>query len=169
MYITSEKPESFWSSEIIAVAQLRPSSGEGLSSRQSISKEELLGSLRTPINHIFSSSGNNYFLGDITVSTMKQQENKVISIIFNHERTAWHYGWTSSKWVQDATHVMDVVILEDKGGFSLDIIGSFVSNEFGITSTKKRRNDIKMESRKKEGVIKAKTGKSILNTTTVFH
>ena len=149
--IMGSKSIEHWATNITVVAQLRPLSKEGLSARTAIPKEELLSSLRTPLNPGFSANENNYFLGDIIVTSMPHRDSKLLNITFNRECTAWHYGWKASKWVQDFTHVFDVVILEDVGNSNLDVIGSFISTDFTITSTKKKRNDLKLRELKEAG------------------
>lgn len=64
-----------------------------------------------------------------------------IAIEFNGERMAWHYGWRSSKWHNNVSHLMDVVLLQDIGTNDLLIVASYLSNEFSILSTKKARTE----------------------------
>lgn len=128
---------------VLAVAQFRPLDVDGLSSRDSISKDELLSSMRTTLH-----PKEEYILGEVTVSTARIKENKTLRICFNRECMAWHYGWRSSKWIQDNPHVMDVVLLEDRKDSHMGVIASFLSTEFVITSTKKKRNDVKEEAKK---------------------
>ena len=143
IHLRSDKGEDYWLNNVLAVAQFRPSAVDGLSSRNSVSKDELLSSMRTTLH-----PQEEYILGEVTITSARIKENKILRICFNRECMAWHYGWRSSKWIQDIPHVMDVMLLEDRKNSNLGVIASFLSNEFVITSTKKKRNDVKEEAKK---------------------
>lgn len=142
VHVISDKPVDYWVNCTLVVAEFRPFDRLGLSSKVAVPKTELLSALRTPISSGYTAESDNYYLGEISVTT-QTPKNMTLHICFNRECNAWHYGWKSNKWVQGMTHVLDTVILEDTGGADLIVIASFLSNEFLITSTKKKRNDMK--------------------------
>ena len=151
------------------MAELRPALTRGLSSHSKISKKDLLEEIRTTEN-----PQRTYSLGDVrfaanssAVTSLQELQPPVLSpgekcvhIEFNREHMAWHYGWKSNKWHQDVTHLMDVVLLEDKGEDDLFIVASFLSNEFAIASTKycRPKRSISMTPKyKKKNKITANT------------
>lgn len=76
-----------------------------------------------------------------TTSSDGKSISKQITLEFNSEHNAWHYGWMSHRYSSDKTHVIDVMILvepkHDNDCFFL--AGSFLSTAFTVVSTKRSR------------------------------
>ena len=83
---------------------------------------------------------------DISTVTMPGSNLvKRISLEFNSECIAWHYGWTSHKFSSNKEHVIDVMVLveRDMSENRLFVAASYLSPSFRITSTKKSKKDMK--------------------------
>ena len=81
---------------------------------------------------------------------------KDITLEFNSDCNAWHYGWTSHRYSRDKTHVIDVMTLVEPKHDSdrYFLAGSFLSTSFTVVSTKRsrveRRTDASSEAESEE-------------------
>lgn len=131
---------SYWEKDLVILAELRPSMSSGLSSQQIVPREHVNQNIRTQTDPFLP-----YIIGSVGIihagrsSDPRDEIESTIEINFNEHNLAWHYGWKSNKHVSDHKHVVDVVILvqgkNELANFLIPI-GSFLSEEFLVTSTR---------------------------------
>ncbi len=144
--IAAESPschryDTFWR-RIQYIAEIRCKVDEGLSSTWSVSKEYVSSQLRSKAR-----KGNPYITGRcVSIETLSNHDilcAKKITIEFNSEKNAWHYGWVSHKHSNLTSHVVDISVLVEnrRSPDTLFVAGAFVSPEFTVTCTKRQRTD----------------------------
>jgi hypothetical protein len=142
--IDSESPkchkfDKFWK-KVHFLAELRCSESAGLSSHMHVSKSQILSQIRSK-GHLHKP----YIKGKcVSIENCIEDEAlvfKKVSIQFNSDHHAWHYGWISHKHTSDMTHVVDVsVFVANK--HTPDTFfnaGSFASPEFTLSCTKRQK------------------------------
>jgi hypothetical protein len=128
--------DTFWCTDVLYVAEIKCSSE--LTQERFISKTDVHSKLRTP------GSNQPYLPGRLirieTTFIGEARQLKKIDIVFNEDRKAWHYGWTSHKCLSERSHVVDVMVLVDNPAMNRYFLAaSYPSPEFVIASTKSGR------------------------------
>jgi hypothetical protein len=111
-----------------------------LNQERFLPKSNVLSKLRTP----GSSTAQPYLPGRLigieTTFIDDTRQVKKIDLVFNEDRKAWHYGWTSHKCLSERSHVVDVMVLVDNPALDRYFLAaSYPSPEFSIASTKSGR------------------------------
>ena len=124
-------------------AEIRCADEKGLSHERLVQKSLILPQIRTRKAKTMPYL-NGRVLDISTVSIPGSILLKRISLEFNSECIAWHYGWTSHKFSSNKEHVIDVMVLveRDMSENRLFVAASYLSPSFRITSTKKSKKDI---------------------------
>jgi hypothetical protein len=129
----------FWERGVFYVAEMRCSSSLGLSASRVVEKEHLFSHIRTKLQ-----KDRPYLLGKlISIDTVKIDDvsMKQITVMFNSDHSAWHYGWVSHKHACNTPHLVDVMVLVESTiiGSQFVIAASYLSPEFVVSSTKNSR------------------------------
>jgi hypothetical protein len=130
--------DEFWQSEVTYIAEIRTRDGPG-SELGLIEKDFVSSQIRTKEH-----KDRPYHRGrSIDIRTVHSENCswKHVTVIFNSERCAWHYGWVSHKHSRNTAHVLDVLVMFDSPVLPTHffITGSYVSPEFRVSSTKRSR------------------------------
>jgi len=130
--------DAFWA-QTVYIAELRCKDEAGLSAGRYVSKRDVMSNLRSRTEKF-----KPYIKGQCTSVKTTESDGittKLISLEFNSEHNAWHYGWTSHKYSNSKSHVIDVMVLVQRSAVDerFFIAASFLSPEFTIVSTKRGR------------------------------
>jgi hypothetical protein len=130
--------DDFWQSEATYIAEIRtrdaPAAELGL-----IEKDFVTSQIRTK-DH----KNKPYIRGRVIDIQTVHDPNfcwKHITVMFNSEHGAWHYGWVSHKHSSNTPHVVDILVMFDSPALPTHyfLAGSYISPEFRITCTKRSR------------------------------
>lgn len=130
--------------KMLFVAELRPTSTESLSSKASISKDEVHACARGVTRASKTS--------DVKVGTMSNFEwllgqrkhvndtasEFMLVVEFNEDLHSWDYRWKSNRWIVDETHVIDITLLTPDAAeqASYNVVASQTSHTFTIFSAR---------------------------------
>jgi hypothetical protein len=118
------------------IAETRPLSSPGLSSRAAISKQAVMQNIRTKSDK--SSDKGELFIGDVTVINIKNGTLELL-VVFNGQHASWDYAWRSNRWSgSQEQHVVDIVALKYSSLSDFIISSSFPSTPFIVASSHKR-------------------------------
>lgn len=129
----------FWESGASYIAEMRTSCSPGLSELRVLDKELIFSNIRTKERKC-----QPYLLGQVTcVDTLQfgSFSVKQVTVIFNAEHNAWHYGWVSHKHTSHTHHVVDIMVLIESplNPTHFVVAASYLSPEFIVSSTKNTR------------------------------
>ena len=141
-----------WLCRISVVGEIRPSSDQGISSQNKISRERLLHDLRDIRS---AKIGGELILGEMR-TIHEDAETAFVAITFNAERHSWDYSWKSNRWSGVInSHVVDVILVQSLSSVlqtrnstagskclcdDLDIYSSACSTTFLVLSSHKSSN-----------------------------
>ncbi len=124
---------------MLILAEIRPIGTMGLSGTHRWPLDVVLGNIRTsshPLRPYVKGRIKSFIQEPARGGLSDTQRMTSISISFNEELSAWHYGWMSNKHVGSMMHAVDVVFLQKDIGGYLTVTGSFLSGEFSVFSTR---------------------------------
>ena len=133
---TCHKFDNFWIQNQY-VAEIKCKDARGFSSDIYVSKHSILSQIRSKAKKC-----NPYIAGRcVSIETCFEDGvmfAKKITIEFNSDRHAWHYGWVSHKNTRFKSHVLEITVLVERNQ-SKDtyfVAASFESPEFTVSCTK---------------------------------
>ena len=134
--------------EVLIIAEIRPSTEQGISGLRSVPKAKILAELRDMRN---PRSGGELVLGKIEIMS-EDGLTAYVRIIFNGEKHSWDYSWKSNRWSgSSASHVVDVILLEScysaVNNCDLRIYSSLCSMPFILISSHKSTTRSKVSRR----------------------
>jgi len=100
--------------KLVVVTEIRPTASCSLSSKERITKDELLLSARTASRASKKDSEFEWLIARQPVNSpmVETAEQYLLTFEFNAEQHSWDYSWKSNRWVVDETHCFDVIVFK---------------------------------------------------------
>lgn len=129
--------------KMLFVAELRPTSTESLSSKASISRDEVQACARGVTRAIKTCdvkgaiSNFEWLIGQRKLVNDTEGEYMLV-VEFNEDLHSWDYRWKSNRWIVDETHVIDITLLtpDTKEPTMFNVVASQTSHTFTIFSAR---------------------------------